>query len=59
MHFIVVFFLFFFLILTPLVLLMRYPIDKKYYEATENFTNHNIDMSKFVYRVELTREQIL
>ena len=59
MHFIVVFFLFFFLILTPLVLLMVYPKCKKHYEATGNVTNYNGDMSKFVYRVELTKEQIL
>ena len=38
---------------------MCYPIVKKHYEATGNVTNYNIDISKFVYRVELTRAQIL
>ena len=59
MNFAVVYFLFFLLILIPLVILMCYPIVKKHYEATGNVTNYNIDMSKFVYRVELTRAQIL
>lgn len=59
MHPFVAFYLFFFLILLPLVLLMIYPIYKKHYETTANVTNFNGDMSKFVYRIELTREQIL
>ena len=53
------FFFLIFLILTPLVLAIIIPVYKKHYETTGNIINYDSMMRKYVYKVYMSREQII
>ena len=50
---------FFFLFLIPLVLLIRIPVYKAHYKTTGNVVNYDSMMRKYVYKVYLTKAQII
>lgn len=56
---ILIFEVFFFLILIPLVLGMIIPIYKKHHETTNGIINYDPYMRKFIYKVNLSKEQII
>lgn len=51
--------IFFFVILIPLVLGMVAPMLKKHYKTTDAVMNYDIYMRKFVYKVPLKRDEII
>lgn len=51
--------IFFFVILIPLVLVMILPIYKNHNKATRGIINYDSTMRKFVYKVNLSRDEIL
>lgn len=51
--------IFFFVILIPLVLGMVAPMFKKHYKTTDAVMNYDIYMRKFVYKVPLKRDEII
>lgn len=53
------FVLFFFVILIPLVLSIIIPIYKSHYKATGKIINYDSNMRKFVYRVNLSCNDII
>lgn len=53
------FILFFFVFLIPLVLGVIIPIYKKHNEVTVDVINYDSYMSKFIYKVNLSREDII
>ncbi len=48
-----------FIILVPLCLGMTIPVQKKHNEATGGVVNYDIIMSKFVFKVYLTKDEII
>lgn len=51
--------IFFFIFLLPLVLGIAVPVYKNHYKATGNIINHNSNMKKFVYKVNLSSKDII
>jgi len=49
----------FFSILIPLVLAIIIPIFKEHFKTTEDAINYNIDMRKFVYKINLSGQQVI
>lgn len=54
-----VFTIFFFLIVLPLVIGINYPVYKNHRKVTGDITNYDFAMRKFVYKVNLTSEEII
>ena len=54
-----VFSAFFFLVLIPLVLAIIIPVYKRHYKATGNITNYDTMMRKYVYKIYMSRDQII
>ena len=54
-----VFLVFFFLILFPIVLTATIPVYKKHYKTTGNVINYDSIMRKYVYKVYMSREEII
>ena len=56
---ILIFALFFFLLLVPLVLGHWIPIYKSHYKATDGIINYDSVMRKFVYKTNLSKDEII
>ena len=54
-----VFSAFFFLVLIPLVLAIIIPIYKRHYKTTGNIINYDTTMRKYVYKIYMSRDQII
>ena len=54
-----IFLAFFFLILIPLVLAIIIPVYKNHYRTTNNVINYDSMMRKYVYKVYMSREQMI
>ncbi len=54
-----IFVIFFFAILIPLILGIVIPIYKNHHKATGDIINYDSSMRKFVYKVYLSREEII
>ena len=50
---------FFFLILIPLILAIIIPVYKNHYKTTNNVINYDSMMRKYVYKVYMSREEII
>lgn len=49
----------FFVVLIPLVLAITIPIYKEHSQTTKNAINYSVDMRKFVYKVSMSKQEIL
>lgn len=56
---ILIFVIFFFLFLVPLVLGIVIPIYREHYKSTNGIVNYNSNMGKFVYKVNLSSDDII
>ena len=49
----------FFVVLIPIVLVITIPIYKEHSQTTKNAINYSVDMRKFVYKVSMSKQEIL